>query len=209
MKLLAALLFAFAGLRSAHGNPPRLFSERSFNAATLAEAVNHYVALGEEAAVKELLSLGQPDDTLGSIDVNERIGWVCRILFEPKGDAPLRPPMFGGLSLPCRTMPLTRWPLYPVVLSGSSYFVLSEGYMLAGEAEPLMNYIGYCRREGVFRSAKIVVPTRRQVLADAALLRGAQAWKDLKWQDSGPNWSYHLSEEGTWKFIQSQAEEVP
>src|SRR5262245_35377670 len=74
---------------------PLLFRERSFTCATLAEAVNHYVDLGEEAAIKELESLSSDritsDDVLsatGSFSRAERIAWVCRILFQPKGKEP-------------------------------------------------------------------------------------------------------------------------
>ena len=52
---------------------------------------------------------------------------MCRVLFEPKGQDSLRQPMYGALDLPWNSMPLTKWPLYPVALSGSSYFVLSDG----------------------------------------------------------------------------------
>jgi hypothetical protein len=62
----------------------------------LAEAANHYVALGEEAATKELESLTSDwtEDRKGGFSTNERIGWICRILFQPKGKEPLRAPAF-------------------------------------------------------------------------------------------------------------------
>src|SRR5262249_40890802 len=126
-----ALLFLMMNTTSSQADVPALFKGRAFTCATLAEVVNHYVALGEDAAVKELKAL-VPKGFSGfkrGFSMDERIGWVCRILFEPKGTEPLRPPGLGGLSLP--PMPLKEWPFYPVARSGETYCVLSEGYMLA------------------------------------------------------------------------------
>ena len=39
-----------------------------------------------------------------SSSILERIAWVCRILFQPKGKEPLRGPGYGGLSLPRNSM---------------------------------------------------------------------------------------------------------
>jgi len=189
---------------------PRLFQEKAFTAASLAEAVNHFVDLGEEQAVRKLsaLALDTPTDVRGDWSSNERIGWMCRVLYESKGANPLRQPYFGGLDLPYHTMLDTSWPLYPVALSGSTYFVLSEGYSLAGVAEDPREYIEYCRQSGVFRKKRIAVPTRTQALKDATTLGQSVAWKAIKWTDSGTNWSYTLSEQETWTFIQNQAEMI-
>jgi hypothetical protein len=106
-------------------------------------------------------------------------------------------------------MPLKSWPLYPVASAGASYFILGEGYTLDGRAENLVSYIDDCRASGVFRKTKVAVPARRQALQDADLLRRSEAWKSIKWKDSGRNWSYTLHEDQVWKFIQRQAEEIP
>src|SRR3989442_9280744 len=92
------LLFVVLAATPCQAEAPKLFREKSFTCVTLAEAVNHYVSLGEEATVKELESLvsdGFP---------NGRIGCVCRILFIPKEKEPLRAPLFGSLSLPWKSM---------------------------------------------------------------------------------------------------------
>jgi hypothetical protein len=44
-------------LQSGRPAPPELFRQKSFTAATFAEAVNHFVALGEDAAIRELQGL--------------------------------------------------------------------------------------------------------------------------------------------------------
>jgi hypothetical protein len=196
---------------TASGGPtaevPALFREQAFTCATLAEAVNHYVALGEAAAARELASLAGHDE-VGGLDLNERVGWVCRILFQPKGTKPLQPPAFGALALPYNSMPLSRWPLFPVALSGSTYFVLSEGYWLAGVAERLEDYLQYCRRDGRFREAPVPLPTRAGALRDLEQLRGSPEWKAIRWEDRGPGFSYTISEEWVWEGIRRQAERI-
>lgn len=191
------------------GAVPRLFQEREFTAAAFAEAVNHFVALGEDAAVKELRGLASDPATeiYREFSFSERVGWMCRVLFQPKSGN-LRPPRFGALLLPYNTMPDKNWPLYPVAASGSTYFVLSEGYLLAGMAEDPKAYIDYCRRTGVFRKKPVHVPTEVQALGDAATLRQSAAWKSIKWKDRGQGWNYTMDEEWTWEFIQKQAERI-
>jgi hypothetical protein len=105
-------------LSSPHAELPELFRERSFNAASLAKAVNHFVALGEQSALRELSAIGPYHDFERGIvnkgfSLPERVGWVCRILFQPKGHTPLREPAYGGPFLPYLTMPPARWPLCP------------------------------------------------------------------------------------------------
>jgi hypothetical protein len=188
-----------------------LFREKAFSCATLAEAVNHYIGLGEKPALKALESeiLDWDADYKNGFSRNERIGWVCRILFQPKGKEPLRGPAFGGHHLPWNSMPLTKWPLHPVACSGSTYFVLSEGYSLDGRAEDPKEYLHYCRTEGKFRTERIPVPTKLQALKDLGQLRQSEAWKAIKWKDSGQGFSYTMSEEWIWIFIQKQAEKTP
>jgi hypothetical protein len=197
-------------LAHSHAEVPTLFRERSFNAANLAEAVNHFVALGEKSALCELIDLAPNHDFKRDkgFSLPERVGWVCRILFQPKGDQPLRAPCYGGHRLPYLTMPLTRWPLYPVAASGDSFFVLSEGYFLAGFPEDPKRYLAYCRAEGIFRKQPVPVPTRAKAEKDVLALRESPAWKAIKWKDRGPGTNYTMSEEWTWEFIQAQADAI-
>jgi hypothetical protein len=194
--LIVALLLT---LQVASGAVPRLFQEKGFTAASFADAVNYFVSLGEEQGVHELKDLAMDHSTdftvhsNGLWSVNERIGWMCRVLFESKTNALVRPPAFGGLNLPNHTMPFANWPLYPVALSGSTYFVLSEGYSVGGRPEDPKAYIDYCRQTGVFRTKPIAVPTRAQALTDVADLRQSAAWQAIKWEDSGENWSSYRS----------------
>lgn len=188
---------------------PQLFREKPFTAASLAEAVNHFVDLGEKAAIKELESLTADDDADPNEGLNERIGWVCRILFQPKGTEPLRGPRYGAHNLPHLSMPLKNWPLHPVASSGSTYFVLSKVYILVGKSENPKDYLKYCLANGNFLAKRIGVPTRAEALKDLEQLRKTEVWKAIKWQDDGPGSSYTLDEKEVWKFIKAQAERIP
>jgi hypothetical protein len=209
------LLLAILTASPCRADVPKLFTDKQFTCATLAEAANHYIALGEKAALEQLESLTLDRDAdfrhlrKRAFSRNERIGWVCRILFQPRGKEPLRPPAFGAHFLPDRSMPLAKWPLYPVVASGSTHFVLSEGYLLAGEPEQPKDYLRYCRSKGRFRTERVPTPTKRQALKDLEKLRKSGAWKAIKWKDSGPGFSYTYSEEWVWGFIKAQAEKMP
>ncbi|MBC7815461.1 MAG: hypothetical protein IAG10_01020 [Planctomycetaceae bacterium] len=192
---------------------PLLFRQRTFTATTLAEAVNHYVSLGEEAAVRELTDIApnhdfKRDELAEGFSRPERVGWVCRILFQPKREQPLRPPLYGALSLPHKTMPLSSWPLYPIAASGNSFFVLDEGYSLAGRAEEPRHYLEYCRAEGVFRKTSVPIPTRAEAQKDVLMLRRSPEWRAIKWKDRGEGFSYTISEEWIWKSIQNQADAI-
>jgi hypothetical protein len=207
------LLFVMT-LGLCHAEIPKLFREQAFTCATLADAVNHFVGIGEDASVRELQQLSEVEaaeaeqnrgfDTRG-FSINERIGWVCRILFEPKNGPGIRPPKFGKLNLPEKFMPAAKWPLFPVVLSGSTYFVMAESYSDDNHTpEEAKHYIEYCRDNGNFRKTPVKVAAAAQVLKDAAALRQSAPWQSIQWLDDS-GYSYPLGEEWTWGFIQKQA----
>jgi hypothetical protein len=193
---------------------PKLFTEKPFNSVTLAEAVNHYVAIGETATIMELQQLAAQEKSDADFFDNhgfclgERIGWVCRILYEPQGHSPLRAPKFGILSIPERTMPLEKWPLYPVAVSGSTYVVLNQSYTPKGKPEDVTHYLAYCKDSGVFRKNPVAVPTQEQAMKDAAAIRQSEPWKAIKWKDDD-GFSYPMGEQWTWGFIQNQARTIP
>jgi hypothetical protein len=210
MKRLLVYLASMTLAGFCNAEVPKLFTERAFTSASLAEAVNHYVAIGEPATVKELQKCAADDaDHAGwfanrGFSVGERVGWICRILYEPQGHSPLRAPKFGVLNIPEKSMPVEKWPLYPVALSGSTYLVLNQSYTPSGPTEDAKQYLDYCRKNGVFRKSPIVVPTQEQAVQDAAALRQTVAWKAIQWQgDDG--YSYPMGEQFTWAFLQKQS----
>jgi hypothetical protein len=210
--LVYLTLVTLAGLCRAE--VPKLLTERTFTSATLAEAVNHYIAIGEPAALKELEKCASTDadhaDWISNqgFSISERIGWICRILYEPQGHSALRAPKFGVLNIPKNSMPAEKWPLYPVALSGSTYLVLNQSYTPDGTPEDAKHYLDYCHKNGVFRKSPIVVPTQEQAMQDAAALRQTDAWKAIKWQNDD-GYSYPMGEQFTWSFLKNQGKLIP
>ena len=201
----------WGGLHSLPGEIPDLLERREFNCATLADAANYYIEIGEKRAIRELMLL--EEDSSRSMERgfnrNERIGWICRIVFRGRNDAPLRPPRYGALHLPYGSMPLERWPLYPVAEAKGLYFVLSEGYLLAGVAERASAYIEYCRSTGTFRKSKLDIPTPDEAVAAFNSIKRSEPWRMIKWQDEGPGFSYTMHEDWILGSLQEQATKTP
>jgi hypothetical protein len=188
---------------------PSVFRDKEFTCASLAEAVNYYINIGEDSAIFELKRLtydNKPITDQNYFSISGRIGWMCRILFQSKTNEPLRPPGLGALHLPYNTMPLKNWPLYPLEQSGNSFFILSEGYLLSGLPENISKYIDYCRQNGTFRKTKVTIPTQEEAKKDATALRNSHAWRSIKWKDSGQGWSYSIPESWVWDFILKQTD---
>jgi hypothetical protein len=198
----------------ARADVPKLLTERAFTSASLAEAANHYIAIGEPATVKELEKCALEDAahegwiSNRGFSINERIGWVCRIIYEPTGHSPLRAPKFGILNIPEKSMPIEKWPLYPLALSGSTYLVLNQSYTPDGTPEDAKQYLDYCQKNGVFRKSAVVVPSQEQAMKDAAAIRETPEWKAIKWQGDG-KFTYPMGEQFTWAFLQKQAKVIP
>ena len=193
---------------------PKLFCERNFTSVTLVDAVNHFVAIGEDASVKELGGIisNEAANTnwifCRTFSVDERVGWICRILFEPKGKSPLRAPEYGRLNMPEKFMPIEKWPLYPLALSGSTYFVLGENYTADTTPENAAHYLAYCKKNGVFRKSPVQLSTKEQAMKDAIALRQSESWHTIKWDDD-QGFSYPLGERWAWGFMQSQIQSLP
>jgi hypothetical protein len=188
---------------------PRLFAYRDFTPIDFSEAVNHFVSLGENAAVEELEKLALHRDQRGEFNNDERVGWICRVLFEGRDGRALRAPKFGVLEfLPPRDLMATNWPQFPVTKSGSTYFVLWEGYIsLQGspQFENPKTYIEYCRQNGVFRERPVAVPSKEKAREDLATLKASAAWKSIKWTYDYNGKHCVLDEAFVWKFIESQS----
>jgi hypothetical protein len=192
-------------------NTPQLFRQREFDAAMLAEAVNHFLKLGPvpgEKALKDLAAIASIRQTDG-LSLTERAAWICRVLYQPAARAPLRDIRSGGLSLPYLSMPLAKWPLYPLARSGDSLFVLAEGRHGTGIPESLTKYIAWCRSQGVWLDKPLPVPDRATAMRDAENLRAGAAWQAIRWKDRKQGNSYTMHEAATWSWIAAQAERIP
>jgi len=197
---------------SAQASAPKLFDQAEFSCADLAETINYYVDLGEDATLADFAKRHadiEKSDRRG-YSIVERICLLCRVLYEPKSPQPLRDAMIFGLQLPYEPMPASKWPLFPVAQAGKSYFVLSQGRSGGGRPERMEDYLKYCQENGKFRSKPVSVPTREEALKDAEALRNSDAWKEIKWKWRGDaNDYYEFSESRVWDYIVKQARSVP
>lgn len=197
-----------------HADEPELFRRGDIDAAILADAINHYVAVGEERAKVELAALAPdvPDPVskfgeLSKADLANRVSYMCLILWPVKPGASRRPPGFGGLPfVDGHFGGSPDWPLFPVIMAGHSYFVLSDGYVLAGLPESPVHYLESCEGSGVFRTQPVTVPTRQQAERDLLELRNSKAWISAwKKQVSGENGD---PEPFIWNFLWPQAAHI-
>ncbi|MFA6289707.1 MAG: hypothetical protein WC661_20180 [Opitutaceae bacterium] len=218
MKTLVLLIIALAGTIAAGAEPQKLPLPPHPTSFDLAEAGNRFIALGEEDAVGALMLLCKDSKNEYGVDIDsktrEQIGWMCRLLFTPKAGATLRPPGFGGLSLPNNTMNRSDWPFYPLAESDGVFFVLADGYFLAGVAEDPRKYIRYCQSEGKFRSEPLVVPTEETAAKALDALLRSEIWKKIKWTDSkwypgGGGFSYTMNEENIVTYLKRQTRKTP
>jgi hypothetical protein len=194
---------------------PELFLKHDFSPATLARTANHYIAIGEDAAKRELYELA-PDDANPSIrlangelsqaDVASRVSWMCLILWPAKEGVVQRPPGYGALPFLDNHMQTPDWPLYPLVSVDASYFVLGDSYLVGGVPESPRHYLSECESRGAFRKEKIVVPTRAEAQSDLLKLRESPAWKKA-WASPKPGEKGN-PEALIWPFIEAQAKAI-
>ena len=165
---------------------PELFTQKEFDAAELAKAINYFVERGEEQSILELINLSTDrTDFSNGFDVNERIGWVCRILFKADKGETLRPPGYGTLTLPFNTKTASDWPIFPVAKAGDAFIVLSQGYSVSGCPESPREYIDYCQKNGCFRQEKVVILDRQTAISDINCLRKSKRWGNFGLGKSG------------------------
>ncbi len=199
-------LACFCG--AGHAATPELFRSQRFDAAMIARAANHYVSIGEQASLTELNALASTDTRaprrsapLGDDRLAQRVAWMCLILWPARPGQLQRPPTYGVLAGIEGHLSPKDWPLYPLVHSGGSYFVLGTDYMLAGLAEPPRLYLADCASKGVFRRVPVPVPTRAQAQADADALRRSASWQ-ASW------FAFPELESKVWRFIEAQADSI-
>ena len=194
-----------------HAETPKLFKSSQYNSKVIAEAANYFIKLGEDKGIQELMKLSPPSWTPPSVQETkdglrldrDRVAWLLRILYKPKKE-PIRQPLFGALGLPYMSMKNGKWPIYPLVESEGVYFVLADGYFLAGRAERIEDYVAYCKKNGIYRKKLIKKPTAKEATKALNFLFSDKRWKEIEWSYSQPNHSYTLSEESRKKFIKKQ-----
>jgi hypothetical protein len=204
-------IIALANLQAFCKEPTKLeiLSVKEFGPDVLARSANELIGLGEDKAVKFLMGLKAPiawTDKNG-IDIRERIGWLCRLIFESKDEKPLRFPLFGRLGPP--DLPGEKWPKYPLCISNGLIFVLAEGYTIAGPGgEEARDYIRYCQQKGKFRKSKYKIPSREDAKKALAALTSSDRWKKIEWSHYEPGRMYIYNEKMFVRYLNDQLERI-
>jgi hypothetical protein len=167
----------------------------------LASAANRFIELGENGTIAELTRQWSTirSDVAEESSTREQIGWICRLVFTPKLGKALRQPYFGGLAwVPFHSIRYSEWPLFPLVESDGVFFLLGEGYVLAGQAEDPLDYLSYCRANGVFRAKIIPIPSEEKAKHALEAFFRTEVWMKLNWEDS------FFGAAGTIDFLKAQ-----
>jgi hypothetical protein len=181
-------------LRSDDTSPAQLARDaRTLLALDRDEAIalleRHAVSDSASADTASAARAASPD-----FDRNERIGWLCRVVFVDAATLPVRAPRRGAVALPYLSMPEDKWPHFPLAIHDGCIFVLAEGLQLAGLPEPMSDYFAYLKREAQLSRALYAEPDVDA--ADRALQRlcESQRWREIRWGKDGTNPSYWFSE---------------
>lgn len=190
-------------LRAQSDTLPSFLTELQWDATVVAEAVNHFVEQGEDAAIKELKSVVASDYFSNRMDLSFRVACLCRILWE-KRDEPIPPfnlgVFFEGVAfVRFDEADHQTWPIHPLAKSGNSYFlVVCGGRVGTGQTTNISKYIDRCRESGEFLEEAIPVPTLEEIAADADKLRNSERWV-AEFENK--------SDKRLWKTIQHQFSE--
>ncbi len=133
---------------------PRLLTSSDYTPADLATAANHFIKMGPEKAIHEMNRIAMDKkDGDGGFSRQERLLWICRLVFVPKENSGIGPPRLGSGAGPPKSMPLKHWPLYPLMRTGKSHFLIGELVIVDRAVESVRIYLQHCQEVGVFRSA--------------------------------------------------------
>lgn len=154
-----------------------MLKERNLSCADWARVANYYVELGEEKAAADLIERTSPNPKKFAIS-NTHACHIARLIYEAKSGQPLRPPRLGAATLADGTSSgYEGWPCFPFAYQNGAWFLIADGYQLAGLQETVGNYLAYLKKEGRFRKILYPVPTAKQ--AEAAYERLVL---DKRWQ---------------------------
>lgn len=161
----AIALLALASLQL-RAEDPILLKERNLTSADWARVANHYIALGEERAVADLIDRSSPKPVRFAIS-NKHALHIARLFYNPKPEGKLRPPTLGRLSALGEDVAYEAWPCFPFAYQNGVIFLFGDRYQFEGVPETAKEYLAYLKANGTFRRLAYPVPTRKQ--AEAAL----------------------------------------
>lgn len=183
---------------------PKVFTTKDFSSADLARSANKYIAMGEKKAVQSLKKLAlETRASKQGMQINTRITWICRMIFEAK-EKPIRRPLVGALMIPINGNDAARWPLFPLAKSGETFFVLGQAGFGTGIPEGADKYIEYCQHNGKFRKAPLTIPEQQRAQKDLKKLKDSKRWQEINWKTANPK----ATEAWFWKSIAEQARSI-
>jgi hypothetical protein len=127
-------------------------------------------ASGKDKACAALLKLAQDREHDHQVIV------LCRMLFVAKDKGEFRRPLIGAAHFLADT-DYADWPLEPIELVDGVSFLITEGYTLAGRAEPAESYLKYCIENCAWNTALFKRQTEQQKRKALDKLLASPKWK--------------------------------
>ncbi len=106
--------------------------------------------------------------------------WLSLLIYRERTPTVRRGPEFGAPDFPVPN-DTSQWPLFPLVLSGKTPFLLVGGYTLGGLPESGAAYVEYCRKNGIFRNRPYPIPSLAEAQEALNELLASKRWKSLSW----------------------------
>lgn len=174
--MIATLIATAVLLQGPPAEDPVLHKDRDLNCAEWAVTANHYLRLGEEKAIAELLDRSGPKPTLFAISP-KHASHILRLLYDPKPGKTLRRPLLGDWDGLGRAIEAEPWPEFPFVIHAGVIFQLVDSYMVMGEAETPKSYADYLKENGVFRTQQYAAPSSKKAKEALDLLVRSSRWR--------------------------------
>lgn len=179
IEMNAVLALLALGSFQLRADDPLLIKERNLTCADWAKVANHYIAIGEDKAVADLIERSSSQPPRFAIS-NKHACHIARLIYSPKPDETLRPPRLGHLYSTSAIDNPNDWSRFPFAYQNGVIFLLGDRYQLAGEPEQAADYLAYVKANGTFRKLAYPVPTAKQAEAALEKLIDSAAAKESK-----------------------------
>ncbi len=107
---------------------------------------------------------------------------LCRLLYTGKDAKKLRRAAIGGTSFPGGTE-YRDWPLEPIEIVEGVPFLISESYLCMGVSETALEYLAYCRQEGIWAPRLSVEKSTAELERALATILHSKKWKTDLYED--------------------------
>ncbi len=175
MKQIAVLLIIFAmgcdseSVTTASSDSSPYDEYETYSIKRTLDTARELQKSGTEEAIVQLKAWAKanPDDFRTIV--------MCRMLFKGKESPLRRPPLGGAVFLGGTTY--DDWPLEPIAIFEGVPILITQGYAVGGEAEPVEVYLSYCIQEGTWVPERYEDKTNKQIKASLERFIAATEWK--------------------------------